>query len=74
MGTLMFECPASGTTVTTGIEMDADTFKSLAYDTPLKCPHCDTPHPIGLVRRWLSGNAPKPPARSPIRSPIRLVG
>ena len=55
MGTLMFECPATGMEVSTGIEVDTASFESLSPLTAdLPCPHCPTPHPMHAVRRWLS--------------------
>ena len=55
MGTLMFECPATGMEVSTGIEVDTASFESLSPLTAdLPCPHCPDPHPMRAVRRWLS--------------------
>jgi hypothetical protein len=66
MGTLVFECPATGTQVSTGIEVDPGSFKSLSPQTTyLHCPHCPTPHLLGVVRAWLS-NVEKPPEPPPM--------
>jgi hypothetical protein len=55
MGTLMFECPATGMEVSTGIEVDTASFDSLYPLTAyLACPHCPRPHPMHSVRTWLS--------------------
>ena len=55
MGTLMFECPATGKEVSTGIEVDTASFESLSPLTAyLPCPHCPNPHPMRAVRTWLS--------------------
>ena len=55
MGTLMFECPATGTEVSTGIEVDKASFESLSrLTTDFHCPHCHNPHPMFAVRTWLS--------------------
>ena len=58
MGTLMFECQATGTEVSTGIEVDTASFESLSWQNPgLPCPHCPSPHPMHSVRTWLSNGA-----------------
>jgi hypothetical protein len=55
MGTLMFECPATGMEVSTGIEVDTASFESLSpFTAHLHCPHCPSPHPIHALRIWLS--------------------
>ena len=55
MGTLMFECPATGMEVSTEIEVDTASFESLTPLTAyLHCPHCPNPHPMHAVRTWLS--------------------
>jgi hypothetical protein len=55
MGTLMFECPATGMEVSTGIEVDTTSFQSLSPTTAdLSCPHCPNPHPMHAVRTWLA--------------------
>lgn len=54
MATLMFECPASGAEVSTGIELDESSFKNLSRQTTyVHCPHCRAPHLLGSVRAWL---------------------
>ena len=51
MGTLMFECPATGIEISTGIEIDTASFESLSPLTAyLHCPHCPGPHPMRAVR------------------------
>ncbi len=43
MSMLLFVCPATGQQVSTGIEIDRSSFKSLSrHTTELNCPHCDT--------------------------------
>jgi hypothetical protein len=49
MGTLMFECPATGMEVSTGIEVDTASFESLSPLTAdLPCPHCPPHTPCTL--------------------------
>jgi hypothetical protein len=55
MGTLMFECPATGLEVSTGVEVDTASFESLSLlIADLPCPYCPTPHPMHAVGTWLS--------------------
>lgn len=54
MGTLVFVCPATGQEVSTGIEIDATTLKSLHHDS-VRCPHCQAPHQMSEIRAWIAG-------------------
>lgn len=49
MGTLFFVGPATGHQVSTGVEIDAATFKSLD-STAVRCPHCHALHRISGIR------------------------
>jgi hypothetical protein len=71
MGVLMFECPKNGTPVSTGLEMDAESFLALSKQpVHLQCPHCPAPHLLGDVRAWLSRGTENP---SPERPPTHLT-
>jgi hypothetical protein len=52
MGTLVFECPATGFEVSTGIVMDSETFKSVHLET-VRCPNCHQVHQLAGLRAWL---------------------
>jgi hypothetical protein len=53
MGTLVFVCPATDEVVSTGIQMDSETFKSLYIET-VRCPHCHQVHQLAGIRAWLT--------------------
>ena len=53
MGTLIFVCPATGHEVSTGLEMDVDTFATLPSE-PIRCPHCPKPHQLSELAVWLA--------------------
>jgi hypothetical protein len=53
MGTLVFVCPATGTEVSTGIEMDASTLAELEL-AKVYCPHCRQPHQMAGIEYWLT--------------------
>jgi hypothetical protein len=52
MGTLIFECPATGIEVSTGVVMDAETLKGVRLET-VRCPHCHQVHHLAGLRAWL---------------------
>jgi hypothetical protein len=52
MGTLVFICPATGQEVSTGIEMETETLKSLSMET-VRCPYCLQVHQLAGIRAWL---------------------
>ena len=55
MGTLFFVCPATTLEVSTGLEMDADTFATLPSVVPdIECPHCSQPHQLSELAVWLA--------------------
>ena len=55
MGALVFVCPATGLEVSTGLEMDHDTFAALPSVLPdVSCPHCPKPHQLSEVTAWLA--------------------
>ena len=52
MGVVVIECPNTGRVVSTGIETDADSFRSLPHTlSRFKCPLC------GGVHHWWKGEA-----------------
>ena len=53
MGTLVFVCPAMGTEVSTGIEMDLATLHQLEL-SKVYCPHCRQQHQMAGIRYWLA--------------------
>jgi hypothetical protein len=55
MGVLKFICPAMGQEVSTGIEVEAESFERLPSSVPLDCPHCQGAHPLGGVKAWVEG-------------------
>lgn len=55
MGTLVFVCPMTGLEVSTGLEMDFDTFAALPSVWPdIRCPHCRKPHQLLQLTVWLA--------------------
>lgn len=58
MGSLVFVCPATGLEVSTGLEMDTDTFATLPSVQPdIHCPHCPKPHQLSELAAWLASPA-----------------
>ena len=55
MGTLFFVCPSTGRAVSTGVEIDLSSYRSLPSRTGLRCPQCNEVHPVSGVRSWLAG-------------------
>jgi hypothetical protein len=53
MGTLTFVCPATGTEVSTGIQMDLATLSTLELSN-VYCPHCRQPHQMLGTQYWLA--------------------
>jgi hypothetical protein len=54
MSTLLFVCPTTGQQVSTGIEIDRSSFKSLPrHTTELHCPRCHKSHLLSGVWAWL---------------------
>jgi hypothetical protein len=54
MGTLIFVCPASGHEVSTGVEVDRDTFRKLSTTgAEISCPHCQNNHALSTIAVWL---------------------
>jgi hypothetical protein len=54
MGTLVFVCPTTGHQVSTGVDVDRCSFKSLPRPTTeIFCPRCDTNHLLSDISAWL---------------------
>ena len=53
MGTLVFLCPATGSEVSTGIDMDLATLQQLEL-SKVYCPHCRQQHQMAGIRYWLT--------------------
>lgn len=55
MGTLVFECPATGHRVSTGIEIDHTSFVCLPKEAVrVRCPHCSVFHELSRIKAWLA--------------------
>jgi hypothetical protein len=52
MGTLVYICPNSGEEVSTGIEIDLETFARLRTES-VRCRHCQQLHPLGVLAAWI---------------------
>jgi hypothetical protein len=62
MGTLIFVCPTTGHKVSTGVEVDRSSFKSLPRTkTAIFCPRCRTNHLLSRIWAWLDSNVPEGP-------------
>jgi len=54
MGTLIFVCPTTGQQVSTGVEVDRSTYRSLPRTkTAIFCPRCRENHSLSRVWAWL---------------------
>jgi hypothetical protein len=59
MGTFVFVCPTTGQHVSTGIEVDRASFKSLPRTTTeISCPRCRDNHLLSRVWAWLESEYP----------------
>jgi hypothetical protein len=57
MGTLIFVCPTTGHQVSTGVELDRTSFKSLPRTkTAIFCPRCHEEHLLSRIWAWLDSN------------------
>ena len=57
MGTLIFVCPTTGHQVSTGVELDRTSFKSLPRtQTAIFCPRCHEKHLLSRIWAWLDSN------------------
>jgi hypothetical protein len=60
MGTLVFVCPTTGHEVSTGVEVDRSSYKSLPRTkTAIFCPRCRRNHLLSAIWAWLDSNAPE---------------
>ena len=60
MGTLIFVCPTTGQQVSTGVEVDRSTYRSLPRTkTAIFCPRCRENHSLSRVWAWLDSNVPE---------------
>ena len=56
MSALFFVCPTTGREVSTGLELDQTSYKSLPNGaTRISCPECGEAHEFSEVQRRLSG-------------------
>jgi hypothetical protein len=63
MGTLVFVCPTDGQQVSSGIELDRASFKSLPRTTTeILCPRCREKHLLSLL--WLGSIATRRKAKA----------
>src|SRR5262245_66338633 len=59
MGTLIFVCPTTGHQVSTGVDVDRSSFKSLPWTrTAIFCPRCGKHHLLSRIWAWLDSNVP----------------
>jgi hypothetical protein len=66
MGTLVFVCPTTGHEVSSGIEIERSSFRSLPRtSTAISCPHCGTNHALSAIWAWLVGEAPEGLGKTP---------
>jgi len=62
MGVVMIKCPASGRAVSTGIEVDSETFRALPdLSSQMNCPACKAHHAWSKSEAWLAGDEAAPP-------------
>ena len=60
MGTLIFVCPTTGHQVSSGVEVDRSSYKSLPRtQTAIFCPRCRENHLLSRIWAWLDSNDPK---------------
>jgi len=60
MDTLVFVCPSTGHEVSSGIEIDRSSFKSLPRTkTAISCPHCRENHLLSAIWAWLVSDYPE---------------
>jgi hypothetical protein len=60
MGTLVFVCPTTGHEVSTGVEVDRSSFKSLPRTkTAVFCPRCRKNHMLSAIWAWLVDEVPE---------------
>ena len=65
MGTLVYVCPTTGHQVSTGVEVDRSSFKSLPRTkTAIFCPRCHKNHLLSRIWAWLDSNVPEGPLAS----------
>jgi len=62
MGTLVFVCPTTGHEVSTGVEIDRSSFKSLPRTkTAIFCPRCRKSHKLSVIWAWLASEMREAP-------------
>ena len=60
---VMVRCPATGRELSTGVEMDAETFERLPdIRSRMRCPVCSLDHDWSTREAWLGNPAPSAPA------------
>ena len=72
MGTLVFVCPTTGHEVSTGVEVDRPSFKSLPRTkTAIFCPRCRKNHKLSVIWAWLAHEIREAPDESFVPSLLR---
>ena len=57
MGTLVFVCPTTGHEVSSGVEVDRSSYKTLPRTkTAIFCPRCRKNHLLSAIWAWLDSN------------------
>jgi len=60
MGNLVFVCPTTGHQVSTGVDVEGSSFKSLPRTrTAIFCPRCRKNHLLSRIWAWLGSNVPE---------------
>ena len=74
MGTLVFVCLTTGHEVSTGVEIDRSSFKSLPRTkTSIFCPRCRKSHKLSVIWAWLADEvreASDNPSTKPVASMV----
>jgi predicted RNA-binding Zn-ribbon protein involved in translation (DUF1610 family) len=73
MGALLIKCPDTGRTVSTGIEIEPETFVQLPdVSARMRCPACGKHHIWRKAQAWLDGFGSERDAKTPAMSERRL--
>ena len=75
MGILCFVCPVTGNSVSTNLEIDADSFSTLSNNRfcAVRRPDCARPHDLAKLATWLTDDAEQwTEDDAPVRQPDGL--